>query len=329
MASKIETPFTKAVGIQYPVICGAMYPCTNPELVAAVSEAGGIGIVQPISMMYVYKHDLREGLRQIRKLTDKPYGFNVLTEASSKIYLDRMKKWVDIAVEEGCRFFITALGNPKWIVERVKPVGGVVYHDVTSRKWALKAAEAGVDGFICVNNRAGGHAGDQDPRALFEELRDLGKPLVCAGGVGDEKTYLEMMKLGYDGVQFGTRFIATKECGAHNDYKQAILKAEAKDIVLTEKLTGVSVAVIRTPYIDRIGTKAGPIARFMLKHAKLKHYMRLWYSVNSFRELRKAHLSGQAYRDYWQAGKSVDGIEAIEPAGDIVRRFGKAWTQSV
>jgi nitronate monooxygenase len=323
-----ETAFTRAVGIQYPVICGAMYPCTNPELVAAVSEAGGIGIVQPISMMYVYKHDLREGLRLIRQKTKKPYGFNVLTEASSKTYLERMRKWVDIAVEEGCRFFITALGNPKWIVDRVKPVGGVVFHDVTDRKWALKALDAGVDGFICVNKRAGGHAGTKDPRALIEELADLGRPLVCAGGVGDEKAFVEMMKLGYGGVQLGTRFIASTECGAHEDYKQAILKAHADDIVLTEKLTGVPVAVIKTPYIEKMGTHAGPVARYLLKHPKFKHYMRLWYTVNSFRELRKAMLTGMAYKDYWQAGKSVDGIERIESAGAIVDRFGKAWLNS-
>jgi nitronate monooxygenase len=302
-----------------------MYPCSNVELIAAVSAAGGIGIVQPISLMYVYKTDLREGLKKIRQLTPNPYGFNVLTESSSKVYLERMRKWVDIALEEGCRFFITALGNPKWIVDRVKPLGGVVYHDVTERKWALKALGAGVDGFICVNNRAGGHAGTRDPRALFDELHDLGKPLICAGGIGDGPGFVDAMRIGYAGVQMGTRFIATRECGAHDDYKRAILAAEAKDIVLTEKLTGVPVAVIRTAFIDKIGIKAGPVARFLLRHRKLKHYMRLWYSLNSFRQLKKASLSGLSYKDYWQAGKSVDAIEAIEPAGEIARRLGEAW----
>lgn len=324
-----ETSFTKAVGIEYPLICGAMYPCSNPELIAAVSEAGGIGIVQPISIMYVYKHDLREGLRLIRKLTGKPYGFNVLTEASSKVYLDRMRKWVDIAVEEGCRFFITALGNPKWIVDRVKPVGGIVYHDVTERRWALKARDAGVDGFICVNNRAGGHAGNRLPQTLHDELRDLGMPLICAGGVGDEKGFVQALKMGYAGVQLGTRFIATRECGAHDDYKRAILKATADDIVLTEKLTGVPVAVIRTAFIEKMGTKAGPIAKLLLRSPRFKHWMRLWYSLNSLRQLKKASLAGVSYKDYFQAGKSVDGIETVDPAGEITRRFGEAWVKSL
>ena len=319
------TVFTRQVGIRYPLIAGAMYPCSNPELIASVSDAGGIGIVQPISMMYVHKHDLREGLRLIRSLTDKPYGFNVLTEASSKIYLERMRRWVDIALEEGCKFFITALGNPKWIVDRVKPVGGIVYHDVTDLKWAKKALASGVDGFICVNNRAGGHAGTKDPRALFDELAVLGKPLVCAGGVGDEKTFVDMMKLGYAGVQLGTRFIATTECKAHDDYKRAILKAQAADIVLTERLTGVPVAVIKTPFIEKTGTKAGFLGRMFLKSPRLKHYARLWYSVNSLRQLKKASLSGTAYRDYFQAGKSVDGITLIESAATVTHRFGSAW----
>jgi nitronate monooxygenase len=321
----MDTAFTRQVGIRYPIICGAMYPCSNPELIAAVSNSGGIGIVQPISMQYVYKRELREGLRYLRSLTDKPYGFNVLTEASSKVYLERMRAWVDIALEEGCRFFITALGNPAWIVERVKKKGAVVYHDVTERRWAEKAKKAGVDGFICVNDRAGGHAGTRDPRSLYTELVDLGMPLICAGGVGDEKRFVEVLALGYAGVQMGTRYIATDECGAHPDYKAAILRAEAKDIVLTEKLTGVPVSVIRTPYIDRIGTRAGPIARWLLKHPRFKHAMRLIYSLKSFRELKKASLAGNAYRDYFQAGKSVDGIKTVESARAITERFGRAW----
>ena len=168
-----------------PLICGPMYPCSNPELVAAVSEAGGIGVVQPVSLTYVHGHEYREGLRYIRRLTSKPIGFNALIEASSKMYFERMVKWIDIALEEGVRFFITSLGNPKWVCERVHAVGGVVYHDVTERKWAQKAIDGGVDGLIAVNNRAGGHAGGLSPARLYDELASFGVPLVSAGGVGE------------------------------------------------------------------------------------------------------------------------------------------------
>jgi nitronate monooxygenase len=319
-----KTAFTSQVGIEVPLICGAMYPCSNPELVAAVSGAGGIGIIQPISMMYVHGHDLREGIRLIRKLTDKPIGFNAIVEKSSKIYEDRMKRWVDVALDEGVRFFITALGNPGWVVRAVHRAGGIVYHDVTTRAWAEKALEHGVDGLICVNRRAGGHAGERSPEQLMGELGDLGVPLICAGGVGDERAFRAALELGYAGVQLGTRFIATAECKAHDDYKRAIVKAKEDDIVLTERISGVPVAVIRTPYIDRVGTKAGWVAKRMLRHPKAKHYARMYYSLKSIWQLKRASLDGGGYLDYFQAGRSVAGIQAVEPAGDIVRRFARA-----
>lgn len=320
----MKTRFTEHAGIEVPLICGAMYPCSNPELIAAVSEAGGIGIVQPISMSFVHGHDLREGLRLIRRTTHKPIGFNALIEASSQIYLDRMKRWVDVALDEGVRFFVTALGDPRWVVSAVHARGGVVYHDVTERKWADKGLSAGVDGLICVNGRAGGHAGTRTPEALHAELASLGVPLVCAGGVGDPETFRRMIELGYDGVQLGTRFIATPECKAHDDYKQAIVRAAADDVVLTDKISGVPVAVIATDHVKRMGTEAGPILKRMLRHPRLKHYARMYFSAQSMWKLRKSSLRGSSYADYFQAGKSVAGIEGIEPAADIVRRFAAA-----
>lgn len=320
----MKTKFTEQVGIEVPLICGAMYPCSNPELVAAVSEAGGVGIVQPISMTYVHGHDLREGFRLMRRMTDKPIGFNAIVEKSSKVYEDRMRKWIDVALDEGVRFFITALGNPRWVVEKVHAVGGIVYHDVTNRKWALKALDGGVDGLICVNRRAGGHAGELSPERLVEDLGDLGVPLVCAGGVGDEEAFVDMLSLGYAGVQLGTRFIATEECEAHDDYKRAIVRAVEDEIVLTEKISGVPVAVIETPYVRQVGTEAGFLMRRMLRHPKLKHYARMFYSLKSIWQLKKASLEGMSYRDYFQAGRSVGAIHGIEPAGEVVRRFAEA-----
>lgn len=307
--------------VEVPLICGAMYPCSNPELIAAVSAAGGIAIVQPISIIYAHGQDLREGLKKIRRITDKPIGFNAIVEQSSKVYEDRMRKWIGIALDEGIRFFVTALGNPRWVVDLVHARGGVVYHDVTERKWAQRAIDAGVDGLICVNARAGGHAGARDPRALFDELAGFGVPLVCAGGVGDESTFVDMLELGYAAVQMGTRFIATDECRAHADYKQAIVRAEPEDIVLTERISGVPVAVIETPYVRAVGTRAGPVAKQLLAHPKAKHWVRTWYSLRSLWQLKQASLRGTDYRDYFQAGRSVAGVHSIEPAGRIVERF--------
>jgi nitronate monooxygenase len=321
----VKTALTEALGIEVPLVCGAMYPCSNPELVAAVSEAGGIGVVQPLSMVYVHGRDFRKGMAEIRSLTKKPVGLNVLTEKSmGSVYAKRMSEYVDVAVEEGVRFFVTALGNPRWVVDRVKPAGGIVYHDVIDRRWAQKAAAEGVDGLICVNRRAGGHLGRKGPEDLYAELQDLGLPLVCAGGVGSPKEFRAMLDLGYAGVQCGTRFIATKECTAHDDYKKAILEADEEDIVPTERVTGVPLAVIKTPFIERMGTKAGPIGRLMLKGRRTKHWIRAWYTLTSVRRLKGASMKGATSADCWQAGKSVATITSVLPAGEIVRSFAAA-----
>lgn len=320
----LDTPLARHAKIEVPIICGAMYPCSNPELVAAVSDAGGIGIVQPISLTYVHGHDFREGLRLIRRLTPKPIGMNALIEQSSRNYHERMIRWIDIALEEGVRFFVTSLGNPRWVVDRVSAVGGVVYHDVTERKWAEKGLAGGVQGLIAVNRRAGGHAGPKSAEALIEELGGLGVPVVCAGGIGDERGFLDALRLGYAGAQLGTRFIATTECRSSEAYKRAILAAGEDDIVLSERITGVPVAVIRTPYIERIGLRAGPAARWMLRHRRTKHLMRTIYALRSLWQLKRASLDETGEKDYWQAGKSVATIDRIEPAGAIVRRFAAA-----
>ena len=312
------------LGIDVPLICGAMYPCSNPELVAAVSEAGGIGIVQPLSLSYVHGYEFRAGLRYIRSLTEKPVGVNLIIERSSKTYLQRVHRWLDIALEEQVPFLVTALGNPDWVVERARPAGVTVYHDVTSRQWAEKALDGGVDGFICVNNRAGGHAGTLSPQALLDDIAPLGKPLVCAGGIGTPDEFAAAIAMGYAGAQLGTRFIATTECTAHADYKQAIVSAGEQDIVLSEKISGVPVSVIKTPYIESVGTRAGSLAKWMLRGRRTKHWMRTFYSLQSIWKLKRASLQGMQYKDIFQAGKSVAGIRAIQSAADIVVEYAQA-----
>jgi nitronate monooxygenase len=324
--SAVSSRFTSQVGIRLPVIGGAMYPCSNPELVAAVSAAGGIGVVQPVSMTYVFGHDFREGLRLIKSTTNCPIGMNALIEKSSQRYHERLVKWVEIALEEGVRFFVTSLGNPAWVVSRVHAAGGLVYHDVTEARWAEKAIAGGVDGLIAVNNVAGGHAGGLSPAALLDQLRRFDLPTICAGGVGDAATFRRMLDLGYDGVQIGTRFIATTECKASPEYKQAIVDADPEDIVLTQRLTGVPVAVIENDYVRSLGTRAGPLARLLLKGNRTKRWVRTWYALTSLRKLKKSALTDRGAREYWQAGKSVGGIRAVRSVADIMWEFEEALT---
>jgi len=318
----LETALTRHAGIEVPLICGAMYPCSNVELVAAASEAGAIGIVQPVTLTFVHGVEFRDGLRRVRALTKKPIGMNALIEKSSARYLERMKRWVDEALEEGVRFFVTSLGDPRWVAEKAHAAGGVVYHDVTEAKWARKALDGGVDGLIAVNARAGGHAGPRDPRALLDELQPFGLPVVCAGGVGDATGFVNALRMGYAGVQCGTRFIATRECDASETYKAAILNADENGIVLTERLTGVPLAVIDTPAIRRMGLHANAAERWLLKNPRTKHLMRSFFAVKTAWSLRRGARVDRS--QLWQAGKSVAGIHSIEPAGAIVRRWASA-----
>ena len=321
---KATEQFLADAGCQVPLICGAMYPCSNPELVAAVSEAGGLGVIQPMSIVFAHGHKFRDGLRLIRRLTGQPVGFNAIIEKTVKAFERQMRQWIDTALEEGVRFFVTALGNPRWVVQLVEAHGGVVYHDVTERKWALKALDAGVKGLICVNSRAGGHAGKLRPEQLMEQLSDLGVPLICAGGVGDARRFGQVLQLGFAGVQAGTRFIATQECSAHPDYKQAIVRASADDIALTDKLSGVPVAIIKTPALERVGLNAGPVARWLLRQERTKRWMRTAYGLQSMWKLKRTNAQGASFKDVYQAGKSVDGVTEVLSAAEVVRSYAAA-----
>ncbi len=319
----MSTPFTEHAGVEHPIICGAMYPCSNPELVAAAANGGGMAVLQPVSLTYVHGWDLREGIRYIRSLTDKPIGFNALIEKGSKKYIERMSEWIDIALEEDIRFFVTSLGKPDWVCERVHAKGGFVYHDVTTRKHAMKGIECGVDGLICVNNRAGGHLGGDSAAAMYAELSDLDIPLICAGGIGSEEELVEVMAMGYAGVQMGTRFIATSECNSPDDYKQAIVDAREEDIVWTNRLTGVPISVIRSEGYQQENS-------WMMRKwlsSRWKHSARMFLNLLSFSKLRrleKGKGSTAKKKEFFSAGKSVETVHSVESATVIMARLGQS-----
>tara|TARA_Y100000996_G_C22510503_1_gene638178 strand:- start:336 stop:1337 length:1002 start_codon:yes stop_codon:yes gene_type:complete len=325
--SVFSNSFTKHAGVEFPIICGAMYPCSNPELVAAASKGGGMSILQPVSLTFVHGYNLREGIKYIRSLTSNPIGFNALIEKGSQKYIDRMSLWIDIALDEGIRFFVTSLGKPDWVCEKVHQYGGVVYHDVTNRYWGHKGLESGVDGLICVNNRAGGHLGPDSMEKMYNELRDLDLPLICAGGIGSETELIQAMEIGYDGVQMGTRFIASKECNTSQDYKDAIINSSANDIVSTTKLSGVPVSVIKSENFQSENSW------FMKKllNSRFKHRARMLLNIYSSFRL-KYHLKNKnsnnikKSRQFYSAGKSVQTIKNIESATTIMRRLGQSLT---
>lgn len=308
--------FLKHSKIEKNIIGAPMYPLSNPELVACVSNEGGMGIVQPLTLTYIEGYDFVEGLRYIKSLTSNPIGMNALIEKSSKKYQEKMKNWIELALDEGVMFYITSLGDPTWVVDMVHKKGGVVYHDVTDKKWAKIAKEAGVDGLIAVNNNAGGHLGDKDFITLYNELKEFNLPIVCAGGISTKEDYDKAMKVGYSAVMMGTRFIATHECKAKDSYKLAVVKANKKDIVLTKNITGVNVSVINTPYIQKLGLKPNKLLAWFLEH--FKHIARTLLFLKSIVSLKS---SMKNKKEFFQAGKSVEGIDKILSVKEVFKLF--------
>ena len=318
-----DNTFLHHAGVKHPIICGPMYPCSNPELVSAVSEAGALGIIQPLSLTYVYGYTFHDGLRYIQSLTSKPVGMNLLIESSSRKYRVTMENWMNQALDSGVRFFITSMGKPDWVTRLAHNAGAYVYHDVTEHHWAEKALDVGVDGLIAVNSKAGGHAGGLGREELAKALANYNIPIVCAGGISTRKDYLDAIELGYNAVQMGTRFIATEECAAGNEYKNAIVLANASKIVMTERLTGVPVSVINNTMVQKEGLTPNFFEKLLLQNRQLKHLARTLLAMKSLRALKQSLHVEKSSRDYWQAGKSVDGIESILSVDSIIQEMTK------
>ena len=316
--------FLKDTGAKTPLVCGPMYPGSNPELIAAVSEAGGFGVVQPVSLTSLYGHDFREGLRLIKKLTNQPFGVNfTIFGGANKKYHQQMQEWMEISIEEGVKYFLTSLGKPHAIVKTAKQYGIKVYHDVPNKKVALAMRDAGVDGLNCINWRGGGQTGIQSAEKFMEELHDIDIPLICAGGIGNADDFQKVLDMGYAGAQLGTRFLATKECIITNGYKQAIVDSKEADIVWTNKIAGNNSSVIKTKDIMRGGLRTGPVINFMLRQPKLKKYARMYLMSKGIKNYSKTTFDDSV--QFWQAGKGVGNIESIETVSDVIKEFSQGW----
>lgn len=303
------------------MVANRLFAGSNPELVAAVSRAGGLGIVQPLSLTHLYGHDFREGLQMIKEASGgQPFGVN-FTILPNKKYQKMMDEWMDISIEEGVKFFLTSLGKPDTIVKMAHQSGVKVYHDVHNAELARRAAGAGVDGLNLLNSDMGGQTGSKGAAEFVAEVSQLNLdiPLICAGGVGDEKDYARMLELGYAGVQMGTRFLATHEAKVTDTYKNAIVKAGRDSIVLTNKLAGTESSVIRTPMIEKGGLRTNFLISFFLRQPATKGFARMYLLTRAVENYKKAAFDDTF--EIWQAGKGVSGIHEIESVQEIIDRF--------
>ena len=317
---KLSSQFLKDTGAKVPIICGPMYPGSNPELVAAVSNSGGFGVVQPLALTILYGHDFRKGLQLIKKLTKNSFGVNfTIFGGANKKYHKQMERWMEISIEEGVNFFLTSLGKPNEILKVAKQHQIKVYHDVPNKKVALAMKDIGVDGLNCINWRGGGQTGIQSAENFIEELHDIGIPLICAGGISSKEDYKKALEMGYAGVQMGTRFLATHECKVTQSYKQAIIDSSEEDIVWTNKIAGNNSSVIKTKDVMQGGLRTGPIINFMLRQSKLKRYARMYLMSRGLKNYNKTAFDDSV--QFWQAGKGVGNVQSVKYVADIIEEF--------
>jgi len=220
---------TSLFNIKYPIIQGGMIWISGWKLAAAVSNAGGLGLIGAGSM---YPDVLREHIQKAKKATDKPFGVNV-----PLLYAD-LEEILQIIVEEGVKIVFTSAGNPKKWTGFLKSNGIKVVHVVSSLKFAQKAEAAGVDAIVAEGFEAGGHNGREETTTLIliSAIRKfIGIPLIAAGGIATGRQMLAAMILGADGVQIGSRFVASEESSAHQNFKEAVKRVQDGDTQLTLK----------------------------------------------------------------------------------------------
>ena len=241
MKNRITTLF----GIDYPLIQAGMIWCSGWELASAVSNAGGLGIIGSGSM---YPEILEEHVRKCKAATDKPFAVNL-----PMLYPD-IDKHIETIIKYEVPIVFTSAGNPKTWTEHLKSHGITVVHVVSSLKFALKAQEAGVDAVVAEGFEAGGHNGRDETTTfcLIPIVKEqLSIPLIAAGGIGTGRGMLAAMNLGADAVQIGSRFVASNESSAHENFKKVVVDAKEGDTLLTLKEI-TPVRLIKNPFYQKV-----------------------------------------------------------------------------
>ncbi|TXI86213.1 MAG: nitronate monooxygenase [Crocinitomicaceae bacterium] len=308
-----KTTLCEMLGIQYPIIMAPMFLVSNVDMLVAGINAGITGAIP--AMNFRTTAELRSAIHLIRKQCDGPFGINLIVNKSNFLY----KEQLELICAEKVDFIITSLGSPEETIRVAHQAGVKVFCDVTDVKYAQKVEKLGADALIAVNKEAGGHAGNLSYTELIPLLQNACSiPIISAGGVGDSTSYQKMMKMGIAGVSVGTVFIASTESGVSNEYKQACVDYQAKDIVMTTKLSGTPCTVINTPYVQQIGTHQNMLEKILNGNKRLKKWFKAFTFYRGMKKLEHAAFAA-TYKTVWCAGPTVDYIHAIRPIHSIVK----------
>lgn len=299
MTNKITALFK----IQYPVVQGGMIWVSGWKLASAVSNAGGLGLIGSGSM---YPEVLREHIQKCKKATDKPFGVNV------PMLYPQIEEIMDIIVAEGVKIVFTSAGNPKIWTSFLKDKGITVVHVVSSVKFALKAEAAGVDAVVCEGFEAGGHNGREETTTftLIPMVKEQVRvPVIAAGGIGSGRGMLAAMVLGADGVQVGSRFAASEESSAHQNFKNTILKVKDGDTQLTLKELA-PVRLVKNKFYNEV-------QELYQQHPTIEEIKKLLGRARA----KKGMFEGDLEEGELEIGQIAGLIHEIKPAKDILKEI--------
>lgn len=244
-----ETRVTKLLNIKYPIIQGGLAHLAYSDLAAAVSNAGGLGQVTAMSLDS--PEALREEIRKVKALTDKPFGVNYAIGQHGRPFEDM----VQVAIDERVPVISVTGGNPKGVLDMVNGHNIKKLVLVAARRQAEKAEELGADAVMVVGQEGGGHLGRSDVGTFIltpQVVDNVSIPVIASGGIVDGRGLMAALSLGAEGIEMGTRFIATAESHAHDGYKQAILDANEEDTVVIKRTIGAPARVLKGPWADKI-----------------------------------------------------------------------------
>ena len=295
----MKTRVTELLGIEYPIIQGGMAWVADHHIAAAVSEAGGLGLIAAANAPAEW---VREQIREAKKLTDKPFGVNIMLMSPSA---DEVAK---IVVEEGIKVVTTGAGSPEKYVADWKAVGTKVIPVVSGVALAKRMERMGVDALIAEGGESGGHVGEMTTMTLVPMVVDaVNIPVIAAGGIADGRGMVAAFALGAIGVQIGTVLLASEECPIHINYKEAVIKAKDNGTAVTGRSSGAPVRVIKNQ-----------MAREYLK-MEGKGVPREELEQLTLGSLRKAVLDGDTKNGSLMAGQVCGLVKEIKPVAEILK----------
>lgn len=313
----IKPSLTSLLQIKYPLIMAPMFLVSNTKMVIEGMKTGVAGCIPALN--YRTLDELRASILELKaaKVEGGSFGYNLIVNKSNIKYKDQLS----VLCEEGVDFIITSLGSPEETIKQAHKVGIKVFCDVTDLAFAKKVESLGADALIAVNNEAGGHRGNLSAQDLITELNlNTNLPVISAGGVSTKLELDKMLHFGAVGVSVGSPFIASFESGVSEEYKQACVDYGAKDIVLTEKISGTPCTVINTPYVNKVGTQQTWLEKTLNKNKTLKKWVKMIRYMIGSNAVTKA-ATEVTYKTVWVAGPTIENTTEISSISKIVNRL--------